>query len=108
MSASKSPLSRKERRRIEAMSAAFRLLAEPARLAILESLSRGSPSVNDLSESIGSTQPATSHHLALMRVAGLVRAVRGGKSRFYEIEPDFLREVSDYLLSLVAGGEAAG
>lgn len=43
-------------------------------------------SVGDLAERIGVSQPTVSHHLAILREAGLVEARPEGKQTFYTLD----------------------
>ena len=65
--------------------------AEPIRLAVLAYLSQGHcENVNTLCLCVGQkamSQPAISHHLAILRYKGLITPVRDGKSNFYELTP---------------------
>jgi ArsR family transcriptional regulator len=66
----------------------FKLLSDETRLWILHYLSRsGELHVRALCELLGQSQPAVSHHLALLRVAGLIQLRREGKHNFYRLEP---------------------
>lgn len=61
------------------------LLANPVRLAVMRLLRDGEASVNALIDSVGVEQNLMSHHLRLLREAGLVRARRDGKSVKYSL-----------------------
>lgn len=64
----------------------FKLLSDETRLRILLYLMQeGELHVTALCERLGQSQPAVSHHLALLRVAGLIEARRDGKHNFYSI-----------------------
>ena len=66
----------------------FKLFADETRLRILVYLTdEGELSVTDLCNKLGHSQPAVSHHLALMRVAGLIHLRREGKFNFYSVQP---------------------
>jgi ArsR family transcriptional regulator len=76
----------------------FKLLSDETRLRILNYLGReGELHVTALCDKLGQSQPAVSHHLALLRVAGLIEARRDGKHNFYSIRSQhvsqLLREV---------------
>ncbi|QDT66219.1 ArsR/SmtB family transcription factor [Calycomorphotria hydatis] len=65
----------------------FKLLADETRLRILMYLIQDEElHVTALCERLGQSQPAVSHHLALLRVAGLIEARRDGKHNFYSIK----------------------
>ena len=64
----------------------FKLLSDETRLRILLYLARqGEMHVTALCDKLGQSQPAVSHHLALLRVAGLIEARRDGKHNFYSV-----------------------
>lgn len=64
----------------------FKLLSDETRLRILMYLAReGELHVTALCDKLGQSQPAVSHHLALLRVAGIIEARRDGKHNFYSI-----------------------
>lgn len=64
----------------------FKLLSDETRLRILLYLGReGELHVTALCDKLGQSQPAVSHHLALLRVAGLIEARRDGKHNFYSV-----------------------
>jgi ArsR family transcriptional regulator len=66
----------------------FRLLADETRLRILQLLIKaGEHHVRALCNKLGQSQPAVSHHLALMRTAGLIECRRQGKHNFYRLAP---------------------
>ena len=64
----------------------FKLLSDETRLRILLYLTQqGELHVTALCDRLGQSQPAVSHHLALLRVAGLIEARRDGKHNFYHV-----------------------
>lgn len=64
----------------------FKLLSDETRLRIVMYLLReGELHVTALCEKLGQSQPAVSHHLALLRVAGLIEARRDGKHNYYSL-----------------------
>src|SRR5689334_7184496 len=77
-----------------------RLLSDETRLRILFFLAQNYElHVTDLCERLGLSQPAVSHHLALLRVSGLIEARREGKHNFYSVRSDFFGEMLIDLLS---------
>jgi DNA-binding transcriptional ArsR family regulator len=63
--------------------------ADATRLRILLILSQGARNVTELCHDLGSqSQPAVSHHLALLRPAQLVQSQREGKHMYYELTDD--------------------
>ncbi|MBS0211401.1 MAG: metalloregulator ArsR/SmtB family transcription factor [Planctomycetes bacterium] len=67
----------------------FKLLSDETRLRILYFLTRRPElHVRALCDLLEQSQPAVSHHLALLRAARLVSLRREGKHNFYSILPD--------------------
>lgn len=82
----------------------FRLLSDETRLRILFYLVQNQElHVTDLCDRLGQTQPAVSHHLALLRVSGLIEARREGKHNYYSVRTDVFGELLVSLFS--ASGE---
>jgi len=89
----------------------FKLLADETRLKILLSLARERElHVSALCERLGQSQPAVSHHLALLRAAGLLESRRDGKHNFYAVQDGPFREIVGQLLEglNVDGEDLAG
>ncbi len=80
----------------------FKLLSDETRLRILLYLAReGELHVTALCERLQQSQPAVSHHLALLRVAGLIQARRDGKHNYYSVKKaHFRRVMSDVFASV--------
>lgn len=76
----------------------FKLLADETRLKILDMLgARKELCVRDLWERLGQSQPAVSHHLGLLRMAGLVDTRHEGKHIYYRID----RERFEQLMAMI-------
>lgn len=69
----------------------FRALADPIRLRIVATLSRAKHEVCvcDFVDAFPLKQPAVSHHLGLLREAGVVIAERRGTWVYYRLAADF-------------------
>lgn len=84
------------------LASSFRLLADETRLRVLSLLVEFDElHVRALCELLGQSQPAVSHHLGLLRSAGLVRARRDGKHNFYSTVPEKLESVIELARSNV-------
>jgi DNA-binding transcriptional ArsR family regulator len=75
------------RRLKQAQQAAIRLkhVSDPTRLQIILMLADGEKHVGGLCEALNQSQPATSHHLALLRHGGIIAPRRQGKNNFYDL-----------------------
>jgi DNA-binding transcriptional ArsR family regulator len=65
----------------------FHALADPARRAMVERLSRGPTAVSDLARPLPMSLPAAMQHLSVLEAAGLVRSQKIGRVRTCAIEP---------------------
>lgn len=64
----------------------LKLFADETRLQILSRLMvEGESNVQDLCRHLGQTQPAVSHHLAMLKEAGILRMRRSGKHNIYRL-----------------------
>jgi DNA-binding transcriptional ArsR family regulator len=66
----------------------FKALADAQRLAILRLIAIDGLAVGELTARLPLNQPTVSHHLRILREAGLVRAQRCKTSLRYELTPD--------------------
>ena len=79
---------------INHLSAVFKLLADKSRLKIVLALAENGPMhVTSIVALLGQTQPAVSHHLALMRNNGLLGCDRSGKHNYYYLASKHLCEL---------------
>jgi len=84
----------------------FKLLSDETRLRILFDLSRCDElHVRALCDLLEQSQPAVSHHLALLRMAGLIECRREGKHNFYRVIPERLQELLDRVFADVPESE---
>lgn len=67
----------------------FKALADPHRLRILGTIARsgGEVCVCDLTDAVPLLQPTVSHHLKVLREAGLVLSERRGSWVYYRLHP---------------------
>lgn len=79
------------------MQTTFAVLAEPNRRRILDELSQGERTVNELVDSLSLSQPAVSKHLRVLRDAELVTARVDKQHRRYRLRPEGLQEVDAWL-----------
>jgi DNA-binding transcriptional ArsR family regulator len=76
----------------------FAALGDETRLSVLAKLSRGEPqSIARLTVGTKLTRQAVTKHLRVLEGAGVVRSVRVGRESLFELEPQPIEEVRQYL-----------
>jgi DNA-binding transcriptional ArsR family regulator len=80
-----------------ATATTFEVLAEPTRRRILDLLLDGPRAVGELVKRLKMSQPGVSKHLRVLREAGLVSVRSEAQRRIYEIRPEPLEEVAEWL-----------
>jgi DNA-binding transcriptional ArsR family regulator len=75
----------------------FEVIAEPNRRAILSLLVTSQLSVGEIERALRMPQPAVSKHLRVLRDAGFVEATVDAQRRLYQLKPEPLQEVDDWL-----------
>jgi DNA-binding transcriptional ArsR family regulator len=75
----------------------FDVLAEPTRRRILDLLLDRERPVGELVEKLKLSQPGVSKHLRVLREAGLVSVRNEAQRRIYEIRPEPLEELAEWL-----------
>jgi ArsR family transcriptional regulator len=89
---------------------ALRALADPIRSRIVERLAAEQLCVCHLTEELGAAQPLVSHHLKVLRDAGLVEGERFRYWTYYRLRPDALHAIADgleHLAEIAPTGTAA-
>jgi DNA-binding transcriptional ArsR family regulator len=82
---------------VGAGSDVFAAIAAPTRREILRRLAAAEMPVTELAGCFDMTMSAVSQHLGVLREAGLVNMRKEGKQRFYRLNADPLRDVSEWL-----------
>ncbi|MFQ5490423.1 MAG: ArsR/SmtB family transcription factor [Phycisphaerae bacterium] len=68
-------------------AALLKVLADETRLAVLRQLMKRSKHVGEINATLGIEQTLLSHHLKVLREAGLVVTQRNGKAILYSLAP---------------------
>ena len=85
----------------------FHLLSDKSRLKILLALAReGEMHVSALCNLLNQSQPAVSHHLTLLRMAGLVGFRRDGKFNYYRLDAVNLGDLLERLFADAGRGSS--
>ncbi|HEX3651077.1 MAG TPA: metalloregulator ArsR/SmtB family transcription factor [Pseudonocardiaceae bacterium] len=93
-----------EQRSVE-LARMFKAIADPVRLRLLSLIAShagGEACVCDLTDPFDLTGPTISHHLKVLREAGLIDGERRGTWIYYRVLPDTLRTLSDVLVAPAA------
>jgi ArsR family transcriptional regulator len=85
----------------------FKVLADPLRREIVELLAREALCTCHLVEETGAGQTTVSHHLRVLREAGLVDTEPCGRFTYYRLRADALRRGADSLADLASRARAA-
>ena len=86
---------------------AFKALADPSRRRILELLAEGDLSAGEIAAHFDMAKPSVSHHLSILRNAGLITDERQGQSIIYHLNLTVMQELMKwfYDFELIAGGD---
>ncbi|HEX2286194.1 MAG TPA: metalloregulator ArsR/SmtB family transcription factor [Mycobacterium sp.] len=82
------------------LAAKLKAMSDPVRLRLLSvvaSRTGGEACVCELSEGIDLSQPTISHHLKVLRTAGLLHSERRGSWVYYRVIPEALQQLSELL-----------
>lgn len=86
---------------VDVIAQRFRVLSEPTRIRLLDSLREGPATVADLQASTGASQQNVSKHLGQLLDAGMVRRVRDGNRAYYSIADDSLFDLCEQVCGSV-------
>ena len=88
-----------ERKEAERMASVAKALGDPIRLQLVDVLRKhaGKVCVCELTPLFDVGQPTVSHHLKVLRDAGVVDSERRGLWAYYYVVPDSLKELTKWL-----------
>ena len=88
------------------MGDGFKALADPTRRRILELLAQNELTAGEIAAQFDMTKPSVSHHLAILKSAGLVQDERRGQNIVYNVTMTVFQELMKwfYDLGLMQGG----
>jgi ArsR family transcriptional regulator len=80
----------------QALAARFKALSDPARVSIVNLLAgAGAICVCELTSPLGLSQPTVSHHLRVLKEAGLIEvARRSGTWTYYRLVPEAVEQLA--------------
>lgn len=86
---------------LELVARRFRVIGEPMRIRLLESLRDSEASVSELAETIGTSQQNISKHLAVLADAGILGRRKDGNHVYYRIADTSVFALCDEVCSSV-------
>ncbi|HEX8394845.1 MAG TPA: autorepressor SdpR family transcription factor [Longimicrobium sp.] len=88
------------------LDATLRALGDPTRREILRALRAGDLTAGEISSRFPMTAASVSHHLSVLREAGLVRSERSGRNLVYSLETTVFQEFLQQMMTMLGkGGE---
>ena len=90
---------------MEDTTAGFKALSDPTRRKILQLLEDEERTAGDIAGHFDISKPSISHHLKLLKQAGLVSARRDGQHIVYSIETTVLQDLMCWFLDFVPEGD---
>ena len=79
----------------------FKALSDPTRREILSLLKQGSMTAGQIGEHIDTSGATVSHHLTILRQAGLIEDRKSGKYIYYELNTTVFQEVLSWIQTLM-------
>jgi ArsR family transcriptional regulator, arsenate/arsenite/antimonite-responsive transcriptional repressor len=83
----------------------LRALGDPTRREILRVLRAGDLTAGDIASRFPMTAASVSHHLSVLKEAGLIRAQRDGRNLIYSLETTVFQEFLQQMLELFGKGD---
>ena len=78
----------------------FKALADPTRREIITMLKGGRATAGEIVEHFDMTGATISHHLSILKNAGLVTDIKKGKYYYYELNISVVEEIMTWLIGL--------
>jgi DNA-binding transcriptional ArsR family regulator len=75
----------------------FQAISDPTRREIIDLLAQQRMNLNAIAEHFDVTRPAISNHIRILNECGIIEVEQIGRERFCRIQPDRLKQVSDWI-----------
>ena len=82
------------------MNALFKALNDPTRREILELLKEKDLTAGEIADQFNISKPSISHHLDLLRQAGLVSSAKEGQFIYYSLNTTVMDEILKWIMNL--------
>lgn len=79
----------------------FKALSDPTRRDILNMLQKGDLTAGEIANQFAMTKPSISHHLSILKQAGLVQDLRQGQNIYYSLNTTVFQEVMGWFLEML-------
>ena len=96
------------RARTEALSRQLKVISDPTRLAILDTLQREEMTVTELAGRFSLAQPTVSNHVKVLRDAGVVTETRSSSKRVLSVEHSVVEGIVRELQNLIGSESGPG
>lgn len=83
---------KKDFERLSKKAAAFKALAHPSRIFILENLIKREHCVGELTEMLGVEMPTVSKHLSVLKNVGIISSRKENNSVYYKIQMECVKD----------------
>jgi ArsR family transcriptional regulator, arsenate/arsenite/antimonite-responsive transcriptional repressor len=84
------------------MNTIFKALGDPTRRQIIEMLRGKDLTAGEIADAFDISKPSISHHLDLLKQAGLVVSVKKGQFIFYSLNSTVLEDAMAWLLTFTS------
>ena len=81
----------------------FKAVGDPTRREILDILKSGQKTAGEIGEHFEATGATISHHLSVLKQAGLISDEKKGKYIYYELNMSVFQEIISWITSLTGG-----
>lgn len=81
----------------ERLDRVFQALADPTRRAVIARLSKGPTATSELARPFAMALPSFTQHLGVLESCGLVRSVKRGRVRTWQLEPRPLKAAEGWI-----------
>lgn len=82
------------------MNALFKSLNDPTRREILQLLKKSDLTAGEIADHFSISRPSISHHLEILKQAGLVSNRKQGQYRYYSINTSLVEDLLQWVLDL--------
>ena len=90
-----------------ALNLTFKALSDGTRREILRLLSSGDLTAGEIADRFAISKPSISHHLSVLKQAGLVFDERHGQNIVYSLNTTVFQEVLGWAMGVMEGGKQA-